>query len=481
MRFKRVMLINPRYKGHYPAFLAAGIGYVAESLWQGGIQYDYVDMGLDRSFSKLRKRIQTFSPDLIGFQVMSYRFLHTFDLIRLVERSFPQIKIVVGGHHVSLMREQVLEQNAFIDYGIVLEGEQTIIELCNGELPLSGVKGIIFREDGRVIYTGDRRFIEDIDAIPFPKYEKFELRRYPSSTIPLTSSRGCPHNYIFCPVKLAIGRQMRVRSPKNVVDEIEYWYRLGYRRFGFTDDNFTLYKDRVLEICDEVERRELENLDLVCGNGIRADNVDRQVLTKMRHVGFSWLAFGVEAGNNKILKRIKKGESIEAIEEAISDACDLGFDVDLFFLIGSPGETEADIHDSIELALRYDISSVEFYNVIPFPKTELFEWVKKNDYLLRTPEEYLNNASHWVNEPLFETPELPVAARRRIFRICQEVRKKVRKAYMQRKLAKYGIFADLLSNIYTTEIVQQRVLSNTRLKKLAKMLYTRMTYDKNCK
>ena len=474
MRFQRVMLVNPKYKGHYPAFLPAGLGYVAEALVHAQIQYDYVDMGLDSSVGKLRSRILSFSPDLLGLQVMSYSYLHTYDLIRQLKKMFPHLRIVVGGHHISSVRELVLEQNEAVDYRIVLEGEQTIVELCCNQLPLSDIKGLIFRQNGKVIYTGDRKFIEDLDALPFPKYERFELTRYPSPTIPLTSSRGCPYRCTFCPVKVTIGRQMRVRSAANVVQEIEYWHGRGYRRFGFTDDNLTLYKARVVEICDELERRGLKDLDLVCGNGIRADKVDREILARMRQVGFTWLAFGVEAGNNRVLRRIRKGESIEAIEQTISDACELGFDVDLFFLIGSPGETEADVQDSIDLALRYPVASVEFYNLIPFPNTELFTWVKENDYFVRSPEEYLNDASHWENEPVFETPQLPIEARRRMFRVCQQVSNTVRKAYIRRKLAKYGFLADLLAQIYVTDFVQQRLLPSTRLRKLAKKLYSTM-------
>lgn len=475
MRFERVMLVNPKYKGHYPAFLPAGLGYIAEALVHAGIKYDYVDMGLDKSISNLRARILSFSPDLLGLQVMTYGYLHTYDQIRLIKRMFPQLRIVAGGHHISSVREKVLEENEAIDYGIVLEGEQTIVELCSGRLSLAEIKGLIFRQNGKVTYMGDRKFIEDIDALPFPEYKKFDFTRYPSSTIPITSSRGCPYSCTYCPIRLTIGRQMRVRSAANVVDEMEYWHRRGYKRFGFTDDNFTLYKERVYEICDEIERRRLKDIELICGNGVRADKVDRELLVRMREVGFTWLAFGVEAGNNNVLKRIKKGETIEEIEKAISDACELGFDVDLFFIMGSPGETEADIQDSIDLALRYPVASVEFYNIIPFPGTELFDWVKQNDYFVRMPDDYLNDASQWRNEPVFETPELPYESRKRMFKICQKVSKQVRRAYMKRRLSKYGIFGDFMAYVYVTDFVQQRILPNTRLKKLLKKLYSAMT------
>ncbi len=130
---------------------------------------------------------------------------------------------------------------------------------------------------------------------------------------------------------------MRVRCAENVLDEIEYWYERGYRKFNFVDDNFTFYSDRVHEICDGIERRGLNNLKFTCTNGIRADRVDRQLLTRMKEVGFYYIAFGVEGGNEKILKSLKKGETMEPIKRAIKDVCDLGYEVMLFFLVGSPG------------------------------------------------------------------------------------------------------------------------------------------------
>ena len=166
----------------------------------------------------------------------------------------------------------------------------------------------------------------------------------------MASSRGCPYKCIFCSVKAVAGGKLRVRSPENVIDEIEYWYQKGYRKFNFVDDNFTFYRDRVYKICDEIQRRGLKNLKFTCAGGIRADTVDHKLLARMKEVGFYYNAFGVEGGNDKVLKSIKKGEKMEQIRSAIKDACDLGYEVMLFFLVGSPGETWKDIEDSVAVA-----------------------------------------------------------------------------------------------------------------------------------
>lgn len=396
---------------------------------------------------------------------MTFGYKNHYSLIQYVKEIFPKVPIIVGGPHVSTLREQVLEDCAAIDYGAVLEGEETIVELCKG-VPLMGVKGLIFREDkGQIMYTGDRPFLKDLDAIEFPKYTSFELNKYPRPLyIPIVSSRGCPYNCIYCPVHLAMGRRFRVRRAVSVVDEIQYWYEKGSRHFGIADDNFSLIKSRIYEICDEIERRQLSDLKITCGNGLRADKVDRELLTRMREVGFSSIAFGVEAGNNRILKKLRKSERIEDIELAIRNACELDYQVTLFFLLGSPGETVVDVKDSVPLATKYPVYDVRFYNLIPFPKTELYDWVKENNYFVKSTD-YLNTVSHWVNEPIFQTPEMSTVERKRLYewankvtqRHCLKIKKRFHQKDVANKFHNLGLaltVSNILSCLYWSQPFQ---------------------------
>lgn len=187
--------------------------------------------------------------------------------------------------------------------------------------------------------------------------------------------------------------------------------------------------------------KELNHDDLVlkCPNGVRADAVDRNLLQRMKEAGFTQLSFGVEAGNNKVLRSIKKGETIEVMERSIKEACEIGFDVTLFFLVGSPGETPSDVEDSVALALKYPLYEAMFYNLIPFPGTELFEWVREKGLFLREPREYLNNASHWDSEPVFETPEFSVEERREALIYTKRIRKLIKRKAFERKFMKLKI------------------------------------------
>ena len=366
-----------------------------------------------------------------------------------------------------------MEQCKSIDFGVTREGEITLIELCQG-LDYEKIKGLIFRKNDEVVYTGEREFILDLDSIPFPKYEKFDLKKYITEEIAILTSRGCPYSCIYCPVKTAIGRKFRVRSPKNVVKEIQYWYENGRRSFGIVDDNFMMIKERVLNICSEIENQSLTKLELRCPNGIRADQYDHELLSKMKKIGFEYLAIGVEAGNNKILENIKKGEKIEVIKKAIEDACNLGYEVILFFLVGSPGETWMDIEDSVKVALAYPVFDAKFYNLIPFPDTELFTLVSEKKYFIRNPDDYLNDASHWDVNPVFATPELSFEQRVNALKYTNKIRKRIRKNAMERKLKKLGFMSKFLANIFVLDFVQYQLLHNWFLRKLSTSIFRRI-------
>lgn len=468
MGYKRVLLVNPLYSGsRVKVVFCAGLGYIAESLKVSGFQYDVLDMSLGYSYKHLRKRIETFKPELIGISMMTYRYKETYFLIKNIKEDYPEIDIVVGGAHVSLFREKVLYDCPQIDYGVVLEGEEVIVALCKG-VPLDSIKGLIFRRESEIVYNGDRPFVKNLDAVPFPRYGRFELDRSINkevNALPVVSSRGCPFECIYCPVRLSIGGIFRARSAENIMEELTYWYEMGYTRFSFADDNFTLIKERVYRLCDLIIKSKLKDLKLSCDNGIRADRVDRDLLKFMQEAGFYRIAIGVEAGNNKLLRNLKKKEDIETIKKIIKDACELGYEVNLFFLVGSPGETWKDLSDSFNIALDYPIGTAYFYNIIPFPHTELFQWIKKNGDFLKTPEDYLNTYPVLDNVPVFETPQMSKKEREKGLKYAFWIMRKTMRRSWARRLVKLGVLGKSLAFIYTTKFTQDVILRNKSLNK----------------
>jgi radical SAM superfamily enzyme YgiQ (UPF0313 family) len=467
MSFHKVLLINADYPdSHYQySGLPVGVGYISEALSAAGLDNQIFDLSLERDFKRLKRTIETYRPDLIGYSLFTFRHRYNYSVMEKIKEAFPSIPIVAGGPHLSTLREKVLLDCGAIDFGITLEGERTLVELCDGKAPAQ-VKGLIYKDNlGKINYTGDREFIRDLDEFPYPLYKKFDLKRYPKN-MNIVTSRGCPYSCIYCPVKSTIGKTLRVRKPESVVEEFEYWYRKGFRDFSITDDNFTFYQERVYKICNELAKKKMTGIRISCGNGVRADKVNYDMLEIMKDVGFYYLAFGVEGGNDRVLKNIKKGENIKTIRNAIKMACDLDYHVGLFFLIGSPYETIEDVKDSLRLALQYPVCEALFYNLIPFPNTELYEWVKKNDYFVESPDEYLDRASHWENKPLFATPEFPYNQRKKAYHhanglMKKHVEKESRKRQVwliKRKLNDYygisGFFLNLAAWIYTLPLLE---------------------------
>jgi radical SAM superfamily enzyme YgiQ (UPF0313 family) len=321
------------------------------------------------------------------------------------------------------------------------------------------IKNLIYRKKGKIIENACREPI-DLEKLPFPKYEKFEMEKYRSNAIPIVSSRGCPYQCIYCPIKITMGRKFRFRSPESIIKEIKYWYKKGYRQFRIQDDNFTLLKERVHRFCDMIEKSGMDNLLFSCDNGVRADKVDEELLKKMKKVGFKYISFGVEAGTDRVLKAIKKGENIGVIDKAIKTACNLGFEVTLFFLVGSPTETSDDVTESIKIALKYDIKDVRFYNIIPFPRTELYDWIQENNYFLESPEVYLNNISHWDNKPIFKTPELDEKQRKELLKRTKQIRSTIRRRWFRKRLWNMGVTGKIMSPILQFEFIRDPLMNS---------------------
>ncbi|MBU0571111.1 MAG: B12-binding domain-containing radical SAM protein [Candidatus Omnitrophica bacterium] len=437
MCFHRILLITPPVKTELgPVRPNIGLGYLAQMLLENGIKYDVLDMLLGYTLDDLKRKVDQFKPDLLGVNLFSNKYKTAYETIEEIKKYFPSMKVIVGGPHVSCLRKKVLEDCPSIDFGVFLEGEFALLELCRGK-KLKDIENLIYREDGDIVENKTRKFIQDLDALNFPTYNNFELNRYIDEKA-VISSRGCPYSCTYCAVKLASGQQVRLRSPENVVDEVEFWHKRGYRQFSFQDDNFNVSKDRVFKICDEIEKRGFKDIFFRCA-GARADKLDRDVLGRMKEVGFRTIAIGVEVGNDKMLGVIKKGEKFSDIDNAVKNACEVGFDVYLNFLAGVPYETISDIQDSINFSLKYPVFYAEWSNIIPYPGTELYDWLSEKGYLFKQPDEYLNDNSTTSNIPVFETPELSLEMRKKILVMVKKVRKKILRRSIVRRLEQRGI------------------------------------------
>ena len=477
MRFQRVLLVSPPTSSYLGAARPPqNLGYLARALLDRGIAYDILDMRLGYQIKHLESKIRSFDPDLIGVSVVSLEYRRTYALLEWIRKTFPDVKLVCGGPHLTVIQERVLEECEVIDFGVVHEGEQTLVELCESEIPIEEIKGLIHRQGAEIMYNGHRSYPRNLDEIAFPTYEGFELHRY-IPEMPFNSSRGCPLRCVFCPNKM-ITKKFRWRSAAHVVDEIEYWYDRGIRIFNYDDDNFTYFNDRVYEICDEIERRKICDVELRCSNGIRADRVDEPLLRRMKEVGFNYIAFGVDGGNDRMLRINKKGETLEQIENAISLACEIGFDVKIFCVVGMPYETEADIQDSFRLVRRYPVKRVILNNPIPYPGTELYDTVLANGWFLKPPETYLNDVTENVDTPVFETPELPLAKRIEILKICRKIEKQVTRRAVERMYNHFYFGKKIIGLVFASSFMQKQFFMNMHYRRFVERIRYRRALAK---
>lgn len=475
--FRRVLLVAPPSSSYLGAVRPPeGLGYVAEALHSANIECAIVDLRAAKgSLTVLRRRTMEFEPDLIGFSLVTYEYKRSYDLIRNVRREFPNIPIVVGGPHVAVVGKEAMAECHEIDYGISHEGEQALVQLCRQEIPLGQIAGLLYRTQGQVTNGAPPAPITDLDAVAFPRYEGVGLKaEHYARERNIVTSRGCPYRCTFCPNSV-IAKKFRARSAKNVVDELEYWYDRGIKMFNVNDDNFTLLKERVHGICDEIERRRLKGLFIRCANGLRADKVDRDLLARMKEVGVREVAFGADGGNDHVLRDlVHKGETIADIERAIKDACDLGLSVKLFIVVGHPGETLADVEDSFALAQRYPISWVYLNNPIPYPGTELFDTVRSRGLFVIRPEDYLNSTVETDATPVFETPELPLAVRRQILARSRRIERDVKRRAVTRLLAKYPVVRTALAYLFASPLGQWLFFRNRLARSVANAIWYRL-------
>ena len=249
----------------------------------------------------------------------------------------------------------------------------------------SHVKGIVYQEgnssqkknEGKVCFNERRTFIKDLDILPLParellpnqEYIHSGKKQYGYSITTVMSTRGCPFHCDFCS-NVVFGGSYRERSPQNVVDEIENALSLGYDRISFADDVFTKKKERVLKICNEINKRGLHFLWECLG---RVDSIDYPTALEMKKAGCFRIFFGIESGNENILKLMKKEITIEQARMAVDAASRAEIQVGAFFIIFYPGETQQTILDTLRFSASLPLDYLGLTLPYFLPGTALFD------------------------------------------------------------------------------------------------------------
>lgn len=332
---------------------------------------------------EIRNQIKSFKPDIVGITALSFTMVDVMHTVASVKEINPDIKVVLGGPHPHLFPEETINLPG-IDYIVLGEGEITFYELIASmekkEEPVA-VKGLVYKKEDKTIYTGERNLNDNLDELPFPARELVDYKKYHSSIAiktPITTmitSRGCPYRCSFCD-RPHLGKKFRARSAKNVVDEMEYCQELGINEIFIYDDTFTINRQRVFDVCDEIQRRKLK---VFWDIRARVDTVDMEMLHKLAQANCKRIHFGVEAGTPKIIKALNKGISLAQVYQAFNNAKRVGIATLAYFMIGNPGETYDDIMETMKLSVKLNPDFVLFSILVPYPGTRLYlEGLKQN-------------------------------------------------------------------------------------------------------
>ncbi|MFC1630935.1 B12-binding domain-containing radical SAM protein [Candidatus Omnitrophota bacterium] len=350
------------------------LAYVAAILEQAGHKVIIVDANALRlTKEKVLKILQGFSPEAIGFRADTYWFHKVREWANYFKKALG-VKIIVGGINVTLYPEESLSYTCF-DYGIIGEANDSLPKLISAienKDKVDGIKGVVYRNNGKVLSASVSSKLIDFNQYPFPArhllpnhlYYSFTSQRK-NYTVILTST-GCPFKCSFCAIwKLPY----RERLPRNVVDEIEECVtRYNVAEVDFFDATFFVNKERALAICDEILRRGIK-IEWSCRS--RVDVVDEDILSKAAQAGCKKIYYGIESTSAEVLKNINKQITRSQITEAINLTHKYGIDTLGFFMIGNPGDTSQSILSSIKFAKQSKLDFIQVCRTIPKPNTEL--------------------------------------------------------------------------------------------------------------
>lgn len=410
----KILLISPWMKTLYgderavPGHPHLGLGYLTAVLKQNSHEVKIFDQAIENDDSKLFSLIKSFKPDLIGINAFSYCTKYVSLLSQEIKKN-TKIPLILGGPHVSAVRFRSLEQMPF-DYAIKGEAETSLIDFLKEfkkKTPkFSTVNGLIWKNSkGEIVENSDMAYITNLDSIPFPDYSEFKFEKYAyfvSKTMPIITSRGCPYGCNYCSVRLSMGRGFRPRSPQNVIAELKHWYEQGFKKFEINDDCFSLDLNRAEKICDLIIESGLDiSYDLY--NGIRADRVTSNLLKKMKKSGCKFVSYGCESGDQNIIRSMGKNLKLSDVTKAVKLTKKIGIRNSVNFIIGHADETKESAEKTLLFAKSLPADFVNFYNVIPYPGTELYNWIEKNGQWIYHPDYIMKNIGSRDLKPVFET------------------------------------------------------------------------------
>lgn len=376
---------------HYPM----GLGYLHSYLENYGHSVQTLFLN-DYPYQHCRQffmnQMKTNTPDIVGFNIITQNRTSTFRLIRFVHKTYPHVRILIGGIHTTVMYKQIIKRFSYV-IAVLGEGEITTRELLDKlehKKSIRTVHGIAYIDKNKIIKTKDRELIMDLDTLPFPKHDIFFTQKRTIAC--MITSRGCPFHCSFCILNRITRSIPRKRSVKNVIDEIEYLiaHYPQLETVWFHDDQFFLINSRVIEFCNEIIKRKI-TLKFICSG--RFKPISKEMVVMLEKAGFIQVLLGLESGSPKILDLCHKNITQEDVLKAIALFKNTKIQVTAFLIVGLYGETDDTVDETIRFVQKMQRVKYMFFGdmnvAILYPGTELYD-IAKAKHVIRD--------SYWLTE-----------------------------------------------------------------------------------
>lgn len=392
----KVLLINPAWKVENKSNLwrkvascypSLGLAYIASVLEQDNHEVLFLDMNAENyspsDVSLLLKTKKYSGLDYVGITATTPLINCAYSLAKIFKKRFPEITVVFGGVHPTVLPEEVLG-NPDVDIVVREEGELTMKELVGGT-ELSKILGISYKVEGKISHNLPRQYIENLDDLPPPAYHLMPIDKYRPAigsykrlpAMSIFATRGCPGRCTFC--HRAFKGKIRSRSARKIVDEIKILRnQYGIREINFYDDTFTALKNNVEEFCRILLA---ENIDITWSCFTRVNYADKKLFKLMKRAGCHQVMMGVESGVQEMLDGMNKMVTLKQIRNAVNICKQVGIETRAAYIFGSIGETKEMMEETLRFAIELDTDYAQFNILTAYPGTEVWKLAEQKGWL----------------------------------------------------------------------------------------------------
>lgn len=396
----KILFIDPPFRNTLTGKYMPNCGYLymASYLKAHGYKdssvFDAHVLGMD--WKDVAAFLKEFKPDIVGTSSVAADIYRRILLMKMAKEIDPSVLTVIGGHHASLVPEEVLRASASIDYAVIGEGEVTFLELVQAlesgadKNGLKPVRGLAYLKDGKYIFTGQRPLIGELSALPMPDYSLVPMRKYkayefpgnPYKTVTTTFSRGCSQKCLFCSQPVLWQRKQRSRSAADMVKEIKLlYYNYDKRNFIFADNDFLHDRQRNIDFLNELKS---SGINIEYSVMARVDSVirNKDLLAPYRRSGLVIVRVGVESCSQTVLDDLDKKQSPARIKEAFKYLKEAKFPIiNAFMILGIYDEDKYAWLRIIKNARMLGANHITHSVLTPFPGTALFDELKNKNII----------------------------------------------------------------------------------------------------